>query len=632
MCGIAGYIEFGGPEISKGAPYKIISEMLDTIIHRGPDDYGISIYGYDTNEDIKDKFRVKVNKDFPRRVVLGMRRLAILELSEKGHQPMQSHDGSIEIIFNGEIYNYIELREELKANARFDSGSDTEVLIEAYRQWGIDMLNKLDGMFAFVILDKERQKIICARDPIGIKPFYYHFTKSCFVFGSEPKVVLKGLGVAGSADLISASEFFMIGVTDHEEDTFYSEVKQLPGGCFMDIPFRGDINLRRYWNAPPGLLSEEGDYKKETYENILLSVKRHLRADVTIGTSLSGGIDSGTIVTAAGEILGKDAHTYNTLTFTYPEFKDDESEYAKTIAANSGMKWHPVIPDTGTLSNDLEKMMIGMGEPFSTLSMFAQYKVMQEAHKIGIKVMLDGQGGDEIYLGYPRVAQRVLLENLRGLKMLKFLKEAKGLKKNASLPVIRSLPGNLFFSSPSIPLKRNFRRLENYVNKDILHMYRKAIANDVYSGKNIFEVQLDELTKYCLPRLLKYTDRNSMAFSVESRVPHLSKIMLDYALRLPLNWRVRDGWTKYSVRKAMEGKLPDKILWSNLKKGFPIPQKYWVEKLKGSLEEWLSLDRLNGVIKKDNIIKAINGGKGDEPHLWRAISFGSWVNLMNVKL
>lgn len=625
MCGIAGYIEFQKDALTKGKPFELLNDMMSSINHRGPDDYGMSLYGYGKGTGMEDPKRVRYFENDGYYAALGHRRLSIIDLSENGRQPMSNSSNNLEIIFNGEIYNYIELREEL-SDVNFRTQTDTEVLIASYERWGIDMLDKLDGMFAFAMLDRKRNKVLCARDPVGIKPFYYSYSPKGFVFGSEPRTVLKGLGSLGTMDDTSASEFLIMGITDHSEKTFFTEVSQLPCGHWMEIDLSGEMKGPiQYRKIPGAVMPADKDYSNETYSNLVTSVSRQLRADVKLGTSLSGGLDSGTIVSIAGELLKNNSGNYNTLTFSFPGFEDDESKFARSIAESAGMNWKQVIPSTDTISGDLDRMITFMGEPFSTLSMFAQYKIMEHAGSLNIKVMLDGQGGDEIYLGYPRIAQRVLFQYLKSFKLSSFLKEWFGLKKHASISMSRSLLGNVFFSSPMVAINRNKERMKPYVNGEILDSYRKEVADDVYSRKNIFLLQEDELTKYCLPRLLRYADRNSMAFSVESRVPHLSKIMLDYALRLPLNWRVRNGWTKYSIRKAMEGKLPADVLWSVKKLGFPVPQKYWVDKLRDNIQ--LSLNEGKGVKEFLNvpaIISAIDSGKGNLPHLWRTISLGLW--------
>lgn len=624
MCGIAGFIEYRGNKLSKGNAYKSLLSMTDCLTNRGPDDYGMSLYGYEI-QSYGDKIYSKAS-DY--KLALGHRRLSILDLSEKGRQPMSISNGTFEIIFNGEIYNYIELRDEL--GDAFQSNTDTEVILRGYEKWGKNLFAKLDGMYSFALLDKSKNILLCARDPMGIKPFYYSSSESHFIFASEPRAILKVLGINGTPDINRTAEFLMMGITDHDEGTFFQEVKQLQGGHYMEVPlFRNENNPVKFW-FPPSVLFDETDFTDITYDNLRLSVSRQLRSDVKVGTSLSGGIDSGTIVTIAGELLKNNNQNYNTYTFTSSQFKDDEIEMARLIAKNSKMNLVPVEPEVNSISDDLKNMIINMGEPFSTLSMFAQYKVMQAASLNDTKVMLDGQGGDELYLGYPRLAQRIIVDYLKKIKLVSFFGEWLGLKRNASLPLWRSLAGNLIFRSPFFYLNRSRSKLIDFVNPDLLSQYRISIAEDIYSNKTIEQTQLDELTKYCLPRLLRYEDRNSMAFSVESRVPHLSQVMIDFALMLPLNWRVRNGWTKYSVRKAMNGKLPDEVLWSKKKQGFSVPQKYWVEKLRPQLGEWITGNEK--FFNTDKILKKIDSGGGNDPHLWRIISTASWINLLNLRI
>jgi asparagine synthase (glutamine-hydrolysing) len=314
---------------------------------------------------------------------------------------------SLIIVFNGEIYNYIELKAILKSDYTFHTSSDTEVLLAAYQKWGVDMLSKLDGMFGFAIYDKNNRTIFAARDAVGIKPFYYSKTDKEFFFGSETKVVLKGLNERGYLDFEHTSEFFVLGVSDHDDGTFIKQVKQLKGGHYLKLNIdNGDILIKQYWTSKRELREARVDDFDEYLKVATQAISRQLRSDVPLGSSLSGGIDSSTIVTLAGKILGSSAKNYKALTFTFPDFEDDESDYATMVAKNSGIEWFEVIPSMESLSTDLQNMVINMGEPFSTLSMFAQYKVMEKASQLGLKVMLDGQGGDELYLGYERMAQR----------------------------------------------------------------------------------------------------------------------------------------------------------------------------------------------------------------------------------
>ena len=610
---------------------KNLAPMLQQIVHRGPDDYGATLHGFGTEQN-DAKWHYSPAEIANASIALGHRRLSILDLSEHGRQPMLNADNQTEIVFNGEIYNYIELREELKQSHgfQFKTGSDTEVLLRCYQVWGMDMLPRLDGMFSFVLLDKAKGELYAARDMAGIKPFYYFFSDNILVFGSEPKALHTFPGITKQFDATRLAEFLLMGVCDFDEGSFFNEIKQLQPAHFLKYNLKNfELSTKRYWNFPTNT-STFSDYPAKFFELATTAVSRQLRSDVPVGTSLSGGIDSGAIAVLAGKQLGEKAKNYNALTFSFPGFPNDESGMARDIATSAGLAWHEIIPSLDTIESDLERMISNMGEPFGTLSMFAQYKVMEKARQLGIKVMLDGQGGDELYLGYPRLAQRTMMQYLGGGNIPKFFKEWTGLKKNLSIPLHTSLLGNLYFNSGTVALGRKRPMVAKYVKGELLELVRKDLIEDFFAPKSLLAKQQDEFGKYVLPRLLKYADRNSMAFSVESRVPHLSVPMLEFAFSLPLAWKVNSGWTKYVVRKGMSGHLPDHILWSNVKRGFDIPQSFWIEKMKPTLKTWVNEAPDDIPFHKQEILKALDQKPGDK-HLWPVISTLALNRLLNTK-
>lgn len=625
MCGIAGIINWSNNEINY---VNRLKDMCNLMIHRGPDGYGYAVSRENESNINNNTFKIK---DENSGIFLGHRRLSIIDLTVEANQPMVNNDASLIIVFNGEIYNYIELRDSLKFDYNFHTCSDTEVLLAAYQKWGVDMLSKLDGMYGFAIYDKKSRTLFAARDAVGIKPFYYAITGSEFIFGSEPKIVLKGLNEKGYLDEAHTSEFFILGVADHDDGSFIKQVKQLKGGHYLKLNLdNGDFSIKQYWTSNRQLRESRDDDFSEYLLVANQAISRQLRSDVPLGSSLSGGIDSSTIVTLAGEILGVNSKQYKALTFTFPDFEDDESEYARMIAKNSGIQWHEVIPSMETLSDDLAKMITNMGEPFSTLSMFAQYKVMEKANELGLKVMLDGQGGDELYLGYERMAQRVFMEYLKKGNVRKGIEEWVGAKAHMSLPLWKSLAMNLYFNSPNIKIKRRQKIFNKYVNDDLLNSFRKDVASDIFANKSVQEKQSDELSRYCLPRLLRFADRNSMAFSVEQRVPHLSNLLLDFALELPIERRVNNGWSKYIVRKSMQGKIPDAVLWNTKKRGFDIPQAFWVEQIADQLKEWIGDTAENHLFKKDHIIKDLYSTEKGSTYFWAVVSTVLFMNFSKI--
>ncbi len=631
MCGIAGILGKSNANLIEGRPVAALKNMLHMLEHRGPDDYGIYHLGKEKVENSPNYQYKEIREDYE--LLLGHRRLSIIDLSKNGHQPMHSADGKITIIFNGEIYNYIELREELKNRFTFYTNSDTEVLINAYRAWGKDCFSRLDGMFSLAIWDHQKQTLLCARDPIGIKPFYYSYTDDSFIFASEPKAILSSLETNGSVNYSAVSEFLVLGISDHDASTSYNEISQLPGGHFLEINRNIDLSPpKAYWTPPHEPESQNISYST-LYEKIRQAVERQLRSDVQVGSSLSGGIDSGTLVKISGQILNGESEQYKTITFTSNGFINDESMAAKLISESSGMSnWNPVQLDEGHIEEHLIKLISDIGEPFTSLSILAQNLVMKEAQKLKIKVMLDGQGGDEVYLGYPRLAQRIIGNYFKKGQLQLALQETVGLSHNAALPIKNSIAGNFFFSNATIALTRNKNRIANLVKPDLLNAVREEVAMDRYSNKDLQQLQIDELTKYILPRLLKYADRNSMAYSVESRVPHLSVPLVEYALKIPYHQRVKKGWTKYAVRKAMNEYLPKEILWAKEKKGFDIPQKKWITLLKPQLIKWISeYKEADKLFNTQNLIDLIKLDKGGEIHIWRIISVILWMKFLDVK-
>ena len=626
MCGICGYISFDRQDV-----LPAVLEMTQNLSHRGPDDWGI--YTNSVEATIDD--RVKLTQDALPPYALGHRRLSIFDLSQLGHQPMVDVQNELVIVFNGAIYNFPELKTQLAKSYHFKSQSDTEVLLACYVKWGVRMLEHLDGMFAFVIFDKKKKKVFVARDPIGIKPFYYYFDKSKFLFASEPSVIKSDKKNLNDIDLTRTAEFVLLAISDHDEGTFYNEIKQLRGGHYMEIDLSlGTSKIQKYWTPPSIIPSPEIDPFVKYPEVIKTAIAHQLRSDVSLGSSLSGGIDSSTIVTLASEILGDSASHYKTLTFTMPDYPDDESKLAQSVAKKSGLQWLEVNPSLSMLEADLKKMVISMGEPFSTLSMFAQYKVMQKAKEEGLKVLLDGQGGDEVYLGYPRIVQRVIGHNFSIKNIAGTLREIKDLNNNLSISYSNMMMSSIYFNSKNIAYTIKKRTFSRYLSKDLIHLVRDETLEDLFANKNIYEKQNDELTKYILPRLLRFADRNSMAFGVEQRVPHLSKLILEYNLSLPIDYRVYRGWSKYLVRKSMAGKVPDSIIWDNKKRGFGVPQSYWVNHIKSYIYDVInSNDKLDVLFNRKNILEDIKDNKRQSsPHLWRIISTILWIESKKLKL
>ena len=635
MCGIAGLIDTAGTA-APGMLAGRLRTMMDLVRHRGPDDWGIGVFTSNSEAAALPADERVTMVDCETTTLLGHRRLSIIDLSADARQPMRSSDGNLWLIFNGEIYNYIELREELAPSYPFRTHSDSEVILAAYERWGRGMLERFDGMFALAIFDKTRRTLFVARDPLGIKPFYYAFENGLFSFASETRAVLAGLGTAGRLDRTRTAEFLVLGVTDHDDRTCFEQVRQLPGGhaLLLDATPGATPRVIPYWQPPRQIADADGATPGTVYDDLRNAVRLQLRSDVPVGSCLSGGLDSGAIAAAVGELLPKgDRERYSVLTLTNSGFEGDESRLASTTARHTGLSWVPVQVRAEEMVDDLQRMVAVHDQPFYTLSMFGQYCVMKRARELGLKVMLDGQGGDEIFLGYERVAQRAVVQWARSGRIGHALSEWRNLQRNASVPMTSLLVANLAYTWPSAFLRRNRMRMLPLADAELLASVRPRIADDMYGLETdgIFGLQIRELLQYSLPKLLRFEDRNSMAFGVEARVPLLANNLVARALRLPLEWRVNGGWTKYALRKAMVPYLPPEIVWNRKKRGFEVPQKRWVEAIRPWLAEQLGDLKNDAPIHVANVLSMIDRGLGGEPYLWRAISVGLWMRMNGVK-
>jgi asparagine synthase (glutamine-hydrolysing) len=301
-------------------------------------------------------------------------------------------------------------------------------------------------------------------------------------------------------------------------------------------------------------------------------------------------------------------------------------------AERANVSWEKVEAKEEEAPEDIWRMIQAMDEPFPSLSMLGQRKVMQHAHNMGLKVMLDGQGGDEVFLGYPRVAMRVLSDHISNGKISSAFHEWNGFRRNASQGPAAILFNNIFFASPSLVFWRNKKRAAKFFDEDFLEQVRPEIVYKMYGDhQSVLDRQRGELTRFCLPQLLRFEDRNSMAFSVEARVPLLSVDLVDFVLPLPLHWKVRGGWTKYALRSAMKHWLPDEVAWSRRKRGFEVPQKQWVEAARSEIESWLRNTPHNCPVKRQSFLVSIDKGQGGEQWFWRSLSTALWMCFSGVR-
>lgn len=663
MCGIAGILNLSGtfPVL------KSLRNMTDALRHRGPDDEGyliadiktgkVDIFGgKDTPDDVFAgplPYAPQLRLDSAResmhpRLALGHRRLSIIDLSPSGHQPMCNSKGTLWIVYNGEIYNYIELRDELEsAGYGFHSHADTEVLLTAYEHWGAGALNRFIGMFAFAILDLPNKKLFLARDFFGIKPLYYALLPEGFAFASEIKALLELPGVSRGVNPQRVYDYVRLSLTDHGGETLFSQVSQVPAAHSLEVSLDkpNAPNPERYWQIPAGpnspvSFNEASDLVRDHF---LDNVTLHLRSDVPVGSALSGGVDSSSIVMAMRKLQGPGADLH---TFSY--IADDsslsEERWVDLIGASSGATVHKVRLDSMELTDRLERLVYVQDEPFSSTSILAQNSVFMLAREKGIKVMLDGQGADELFGGYPSHLEARLASLLRNARFSDALRLLRGTPKLvgvrwwnlAARAFVPLLPG----SAQNITRRMAGRQpVPSWLNRNWF-VEREVLFHPVQSntGGNIFRQQLHQtMSKSMLPMLLRYEDRNSMAFSIESRVPFLTPDLVHAAFSLPGDYLIsKDGVSKAVFRSAMRGMVPDSILDRKDKIAFSTPEPQWLMALRPWVEKTIQAGAAQQVeclnyraIQKDWPL-LLHGDKAFYGRLWRWINLILWAQRFEV--
>jgi asparagine synthase (glutamine-hydrolysing) len=544
MCGIAGIINLFDKKVDSSE----IKTMLTKIKHRGPDDEGLFI---------KDN------------VGLGHVRLSIIDLSSAGHQPMFSNDGRYLIIFNGEIYNYLELKAELENKYLFKSKTDTEVLLAAYITWGEDCLSKLNGDFSFVIYDTQEKNVFGARDRFGIKPFYYHQDADRFVFASEIKAILPLLREVLPNNK-SIFEYLVYNRCDQSNETFFSSIFKLPHGHSFTIKEK-QVKIKKWYHLAESLHSPKPISPEEYRQELQKSVKLRLRSDVPIGVCLSGGIDSSTLTSMLySDFNIKDLQTFSA-TFEKGHWAD-ESSYINAYKGTLN-NMHFVTPTGDSFYNEFNEFITSQCEPMPSVSPYAQYKVMQIA-KGNVVVTLDGQGADEMLGGYTYFYGSYFKELLKSLRLITLVKEVAAYnKKNISKEAFTFF---MYYLLPVDVKKYVGRKKYGSLMPDFYaaHAKKSTISEDLYNPNTLHESFLQHF-EYKLEHLLKWDDLNSMSFSIESRVPFLDHNLVETTLSIPTNLLINDGVSKYILREAVKDILPPQIYNRFDKKGFETPSDEW---------------------------------------------------------
>lgn len=618
MCGIAGYIHLRGEPAS--AP--TLAAMGQLLRHRGPDDSGVL-----TEQQIG----------------LVHQRLAIVDLSVNGHQPMLSHDKKLALVYNGEVYNHHEIRNELtELGHTFVSTSDTEVVLQAYQQWGPDCVQRFNGMWALALWDANKKALWLSRDRFGVKPLHIAVSERHFVFASEIKAIVGPFPEFRELDRATMRRFLEHGVLDPDGQTFFSRIVSMPAATNKLVDLQGRQKTWRYWSFD--LEKAHEHYKNcdpaQTFRELFVdSVRLRLRADVPVGTCLSGGLDSSSIVCVMRKVLQQsNVHVFSSI---HQEKEANEEKFIRTVARDTGAILHPVTPDAEGLADDLDKLVWHQEKPATNASYYSQWCVMREAGR-HVRVLLDGQGADELlggYISYFSTYWKSLLLDAKNQRTIQPL-----LQTFASYPMGRFLGAPHFLSSlvfSRLPgrIQKRLRSRSAHAASSIANAlffadtpsYQAPPAAQVFSDPflNLLHSQFFENG---LPALLHLEDRNSMAFSVEGRLPFTDDHRLvEFCMAMPKNWKIRGATTKFVLRQGLKGILTEQVRRRRRKLGFPTPLAQWLRRSKRLQNLWHEQNwQTCGYLEPQTISLALKShlqGRDQSALLFRALTAARWHDL-----
>ena len=614
MCGIAGIFNLSGGPTSE----KEIRLMCKKLTHRGPDGEG-----FYPNP-------IAGGKRPPAPVRLGHRRLKIVDQSEAGRQPMCNEDGTLWVTFNGEIYNFQSLREELKSlGHRFRSQTDTETILHAYEQWGVTCAARFNGMWALALWDQNRRSLWLSRDRFGIKPLYYLMDKKGFYFASEIKAILAVHPSERLPNYPYLATFLARGRMDYGEQTCFENIKSLPPANSLLVSSKGIVR-QSYWalssemisrGNPPGDMPENG-LPGKLFDLLKSAVKMRLFGDVALGSCLSGGLDSSSIVAMTTPHV-KGLRTYSSV---FPGYGCDETEYVSEVAHHFNIRPCWIRPQADNFLETISKIVYHQDEPGAAYGTFAQWMVIKRAAG-EVRILLDGQGGDELLGGY----------HIFFPHYLKTLREDPDFGPPAATAAQREIEA--LFGPQGSAVKSVENNRERRYRAAILHPDIKTqtgLKPKTYQGP--FGAHLDNvlflaMTRDILPGLLHYQDRISMAFSIESRVPFLDYRLVEFCFGLPYQAKIQGSTTKAILRKAMANTLPAGVCGRRDKLGFPVPLAHWLRhELKQPVEDILLSDRLGqrGVIHPATLKKRLQAHmRGETDHtfeIWRWLTLEMWFH------
>jgi len=613
------------------------------LAHRGPDDEGYLLAGPGSAArhlggdatSVAGLEHILAAEPRPgERVGLGNRRLAILDPSPAGHAPMASPDGRVWIAYNGEVYNYRELALELTAaGVELRSGCDTEVVLAAYTTWGDDCFRRFNGMWALAIWDAGRERLVLARDRLGIKPLFVTRVGALLAAASEIKALLE-LGAPRETDWDVAYGYLVAGLSDWGGRTFFAGIRQVLPGTVEAIAPDGSVERRRFWSlADVEPYTGSPEQAAQGFRELFLdSVRLQLRSDVPVGTCLSGGLDSSAICGAVAK--AGDGTVQHAFSCQFPGTSVDESRYARDVAEATGLRMHEVTPTAEELVADLDALLLAQDEPFPDSSMYAQWRVMRLAREAGVTVLLDGQGSDEIVAGYSGFRALAAADLLRQGRVRHAAAEVWAVREQTPLAgaALRALAA---VAPPAVRRRareRSRRRGARFVDPGLRRRGDPALAELERPGGGLEDGLRHALLETSVPVLLRSEDRNSMAHSIESRVPFLDHRLVEFAASLPRELKVDRGQTKVVLRAALGDLLPPSVIARTDKIGFATPERAWLlGAARAAIEEELAGLPADGPVvpaqARETWRRALEGDPGAVRQSWRILCFGRWRHL-----
>lgn len=626
MCGINGILYLKNKPSDEFIKLKI-GTMNDLIKHRGPDSEGVYI---------------------KRNMALGFRRLSIIDLSTNANQPMLSSDESVVMVFNGEIYNYIELFEELRCKGyRFKSKSDTEVLINSYLEWGVDCVNKFNGMWAFAIYDYNKDILFASRDRLGVKPFYYNLESDYLIFSSETKSII-GVENKRMANHTKAFEYLAYGYNKSSDgETFYANIRELGPGTSLIIS-DNQVKIKKYWELKPNMyeFNAQRDIYQVCKELIENAVQLRYRSDVPIALLLSGGLDSSVVASITESLIEKGSLNQNKIesyTVHFPNYEHDEFELTNNFAKTcKHVKLNVIVPDIYSLIKNLDNIIFDLDQPLVSFSHVIHYQMMQEIHQDGIKVAMNGQGADEAFYGYDKhifgyfLLDRLCNHNYDFYKQLKAIHGKLGFDYKM---IIGQVLKALFKKN-----RASYYRAK-YIEKSIDCLKGEFVSANKFhfeynyefklKGNNLANYTIEQISNTGLTSILHYEDISSMLNSVEMRSPFLDYRLMEFAFSIPDDLKFNDGITKKIIRETVGAKLPDSIVNNFKKTGFSSP---FIQYMKTKEMNEFIMDnqysrsfRENPIWNHEKIMERFRNPElyPDFP-FWRFLNYQIWANLNKI--